>query len=170
MIRKCHQSEFAVILEIINDGARAYQGVIPADRWHDPYMSKDELEKQIKEAVIFWAYENGDNIQGVMGIQRKQDVTLIRHAYVRSQVQRQGVGSMLLSALYQGGDHPFLVGTWADAIWAIRFYQKHGFRLVSLDQVSVLLNRYWSIPKRQVETSVVLANNKWFEDNRKTKF
>jgi N-acetylglutamate synthase-like GNAT family acetyltransferase len=162
MIRKCSQSDFDEILEIINDGAQAYKGVIPADRWHEPYMSRSELEKQLNQEAVFWAYISGDSLSGVMGIQHVKDVTLIRHAYVRSLFQRQGIGSKLLTALCQKSDRPFLIGTWAAATWAIEFYQKHGFKLVPANEIPTLLNEYWSIPRRQVETSVVLGDNKWF--------
>ena len=162
MIRKCLQTEFDEILEIINDGAQAYKGVIPADRWHEPYMSRSELEKQLNQEVVFWAYISGDSLSGVMGIQHVKDVTLIRHAYVRSPFQRQGIGSKLLTALCQKSEQPFLVGTWSAATWAIQFYQKHGFELVPANEIPTLLTEYWSIPKRQVESSVVLGDNKWF--------
>ena len=162
MIRKCLQSDFDEILEIINDGAQAYKGVIPADRWHEPYMSRSELEKQLDEEVVFWAYISGNSLAGVMGIQHVKDVTLIRHAYVRSPFQRRGIGSKLLTVLCQKSEGPFLIGTWADATWAIRFYQKHGFRLVPANEIPTLLTRYWSIPERQVECSVVLGDHKWF--------
>ena len=162
MIRKCLQSDFDEILEIINDGAQAYKGVIPADRWHEPYMSRSELEKQLHQKVVFWACISGDSLGGVMGIQHVKDVTLIRHAYVRRLFQRRGIGSKLLTALCQKSDRPFLIGTWAAATWAIQFYQKHGFELVPADEIATLLTEYWSIPERQVETSVVLGDNKWF--------
>ena len=162
MIRKCRSAEFEKIWDIINDGAQAYRDVIPADRWHDPYMSKDDLAIQIQEGVIFWGYFIDDVVHGVMGIQQVSDVTLIRHAYVKSHSQRKGIGSQLLLSLLHKSDKPYLVGTWAAASWAIRFYQKHGFRLVSDDQIPVLLKKYWSIPERQIETSVVLGNSKRF--------
>ena len=162
MIRKCLTSDFDEILDIINDGARAYKGVIPADRWHEPYMSRSELEKQLDEKVVFWAYMSGDSLRGVMGIQHVKDVTLIRHAYVQRQYQRHGIGSILLTALCHKSKQPFLIGTWAAATWAIRFYQKHGFILVPANEVPALLTKYWSLPRRQIETSVVLGDNKWF--------
>ena len=164
MIRKCLQSDFDEILEIINDGAQAYKGAIPADRWHEPYMSRAELEKQLSEEVVFWGYVSGNALGGVMGIQHIKDVTLIRHAYVRSAFQRRGIGSKLLEALRQKSGQPFLIGTWAAANWAIQFYQKHGFKLAPAHEIPTLLNKYWSIPERQVETSVVLGDNKWFAD------
>jgi N-acetylglutamate synthase-like GNAT family acetyltransferase len=162
MIRKCLQTDFDEILEIINDGAQAYQGVIPADRWREPYMSRSELEKQLSEAVVFYAHADGNSLSGVMGIQHVQDVTLIRHAYVRSQLQRRGIGSKLLTALGQKSEQPILIGTWAAAAWAIQFYQKHGYKPVPDNEIPILLTKYWSIPKRQIESSVVLGDNKWF--------
>ncbi len=162
MIRQCDNTEFEMIYEIINDAAQAYKGVIPADRWKEPYMSKDELRHEIDEGVVFWGYEEDGELAGVMGVQHVQDVTLIRHAYVRTVKQNQGVGGRLLSRLRKQTTRPILVGTWADAIWATRFYEKHGFRLVSPQEKDRLLRKYWSIPERQIETSVVLADQKWF--------
>jgi len=165
-IRPCDSSEFEVIWEIINDAAQAYSGVIPADRWKEPYMPIDELRHEIDHGVVFWGYEQDSKLVGVMGIQHVQDVTLIRHAYVRTARQNQGIGGQLLSRLRKEITHPSLVGTWKDAPWAIRFYQKHGFRLVAPEEKDRLLRKYWSIPARQVETSVVLADQRWFDLNR----
>ena len=163
MVRQCHDHEFEVIYSIINDAAQAYKGVIPADRWKEPYMSKDELRHEMDEGVVFWGYEEDGELVGVMGIQHVQDVTLIRHAYVRPAKQNQGIGGKLLSFLHRQTARPILIGTWADATWAIRFYEKHGFRLVSPEEKGRLLRKYWSVPARQIETSVVLADQKWFE-------
>jgi len=163
MIRQCDNSEVELIYSIINDAAEAYKGVIPGDRWEEPYMSKDELQHEIDQGVVFWGYEQDGQLVGVMGIQHLQDVTLIRHAYVRTAKQNQGIGGKLLSSLRQQATRPLLVGTWADALWAIRFYEDHGFRLVSWEEKERLLRKYWSIPERQVETSVVLADQKWFD-------
>jgi N-acetylglutamate synthase-like GNAT family acetyltransferase len=163
MIRQCQDNEFEMIYSIINDAAQMYQGVIPADRWKEPYMSRDELQREMDEGVAFWGYEEEGQLMGVMGIQHVQDVTLIRHAYVCTSKQNQGIGGELLSALRQQTARPILVGTWADAVWAIRFYEKHGFRLTSSEEKGRLLRKYWSIPKRQIETSVVLADDKWFK-------
>jgi N-acetylglutamate synthase-like GNAT family acetyltransferase len=157
LIRQCNESDFGVIYEIINDAAQAYKGIIPSDRWKEPYMSKDELRHEIGDGVLFWGYEESEEMIGVMGIQHVQDVTLIRHAYVRTSRRNQGTGSKLLSYLLKQTDRPILIGTWADAVWAIRFYEKHGFRLVTQEEKERLLRKYWSIPERQVETSVVLA-------------
>ena len=160
MIRQCVETDFETIHKIINDAAKAYRGVIPEDRWKEPYMSGDELKHEIDQGVVFWGYEEDGELIGVMGIQHVQDVTLIRHAYVRTDRQNQGVGAKLLSELRRQTNYPILIGTWADAVWAISFYEKHGFRIVSQGDKDLLLKKYWSIPERQVETSVVLANRK----------
>jgi len=149
-----------VICAIINEAAGAYRGVIPADRWHEPYMPRDDLRHEIQSGVQFWGCEDGGELVGVMGIQDVQDVTLIRHAYVRTAKQGQGIGGKLLAALRAQTNRPILIGTWAAATWAIRFYQRHGFRMVAPGEKDRLLKRYWSIPERQVETSVVLAEGK----------
>jgi len=161
MIARCVQEDFDQIYDIINDAASAYRGIIPFDRWHEPYMSKEELKKQIQEGVLFWKYSEGDVIVGVMGIQFKKDVTLIRHAYVRTTKRNLGIGSKLLKHLCELSETPVLIGTWADATWAINFYQKHGFRLLPEGEKNMLLRKYWAIPTRQMETSVVLADPKW---------
>lgn len=158
MIRLAKPEELDVIYEIINDAAQAYKGIIPADRWHEPYMTRQELIEQIEDGVQFWCYRNGNTISGVMGVQPKGDVTLIRHAYVRSLSRNTGIGSQLLNHLCQQTDTPLLIGTWADATWAIAFYQKHGFRLLVGEEKDRLLRKYWTIPQRQVETSVVLTS------------
>jgi GNAT superfamily N-acetyltransferase len=163
MIRPCHERDFEEIFAIINDGARAYQGIIPADCWTEPYMPKEKLRHEIADGVVFWAYEHNGSLAGVMGLQPVQDVTLVRHAYVRTGRQRLGVGTRLLHHLRESTADPVLIGTWADAAWAIRFYEKHGFRLVPPQQKNQLLQRYWTIPERQTETSVVLADPKWWE-------
>ena len=160
MIRKCSDADFEMILEIINDAAKAYKGVIPADRWHEPYMSRQELGHEIETGVSFWGFEDKGMLIGVMGIQDKGDVTLIRHAYVRSSHRHRGIGTRLLRSLEPTTDKPILVGTWADAMWAIAFYQKNGYKLVSATDKIQLLKKYWSIPERQIETSAVLANRK----------
>lgn len=156
MIRKCCNNDIGVIYEIINDAAQAYKGVIPEDCWREPYMSIDELRHEIDSGVAFWGYEEGGELIGVMGLQRVQDVALIRHAYVRTGKQRRGIGSKLLSFLCARTTRPLLVGTWADATWAIKFYEKHGFQLVPPEEKDQLLEKYWSIPRRQAEVSVVL--------------
>lgn len=161
MIRQCDASDFEGICSIINDAAQAYKGVIPADRWNEPYMPEDELRHEIADGVMFWGYEDGGELVGVMGIQHVQDVMLIRHAYVRTTRRNQGIGGKLLSWLCSQGTRPVLIGTWADAVWAIRFYEKRGFRVVSPEEKTRLLRKYWSVPDRQIETSVVLADQKW---------
>ncbi len=161
MIVPGKNTDFKEILGIINDAAIAYKGIIPEDRWHDPYMSEQELQNQMDEGVQFWCYVDNDNILGVMGIQDKSDVTLIRHAYVRTTARNKGVGSKLLNHLSELTTKPLLIGTWADATWAINFYKKHGFALVSFEDKEHLLRKYWKIPLRQIETSVVLASPNW---------
>jgi len=166
MIRRCDDRDFDPIWTIINDGAKAYEGIIPADRWTEPYMSYDELRRQIDEGVVFWGYEESGTLTAVMGIQQVQDVTLIRHAYVRTTSQKRGIGAQLLSHLRGLTSAPILIGTWAAAIWAIQFYERHGFRLVGPQEKDRLLTKYWTIPERQIETSVVLADSKWWETQR----
>jgi GNAT superfamily N-acetyltransferase len=165
MIRGCNDADFELIWAIINDGARAYKGIIPEDRWTEPYMSKDKLHHEIADGVVFWGFEERGTLEGVMGIQPVQDVTLIRHAYVRTTHQKKGIGAHLLSHLRNLAESPMLIGTWADALWAIRFYEKNGFQVVSPQQKDRLLRRYWSIPERQIETSVVLADSLWRKHN-----
>ena len=158
MIITSTKKDLPEIYEIINDAASAYKGIIPADRWHEPYMSEAELQGQINDGVKFWCYLENDLIIGVMGIQDKGEVTLIRHAYVRTTARNKGIGGKLLQHLSMLTTKPILIGTWADATWAIEFYKKHGFRLVSFQEKEELLRKYWSIPLRQIETSVVLAS------------
>ena len=162
MIRKCDNNDFEDICSIINDAAEAYNGVIPEDCWKTPYMSREELRHEIEDGVVFWGYEEDGELIAVMGTQRVQSVVLIRHAYVRTVRQNQGIGSSLLSALRIQINRPALIGTWADAYWAIRFYEKYGFQLVSPVEKERLLRKYWSVPDRQIETSVVLADQRWF--------
>ena len=163
MIRRCDDRDFESIWVIINDGAQAYRGTIPEDRWIEPYMSREKLQHEIDDGVVFWGYEDAGNLLGVMGIQQVRDVTLIRHAYVRTSSQKRGIGAHLLSHLRLLAKDPVLIGTWADALWAIRFYERHGFQIVSPKEKDRLLKQYWNIPERQVETSVVLADAKWRE-------
>ena len=161
MIRRCDDRDFELIWAIINDGAQAYKGIIPVDRWTEPYMSREKLQEEIDDGVVFWGYEESGTLAGVMGIQQVQDVTLIRHAYVRSGSQKRGIGAHLLSHLRAMANEPVLIGTWADAAWAIRFYERHGFQVVGSEEKNRLLKKYWSIPERQIETSVVLADSNW---------
>ena len=163
MIRASRDTDLETIYAIVNDAAEAYRGVIPADRWHEPYMPRDELVKEIAAGVRFWVAEDGGRETGVMGIQDKDEVDLVRHAYVRTAIQRQGVGAALLKHVQSLTTKPMLIGTWRDATWAIAFYQRNGFTLLSDGAKEILLRRFWSIPARQVETSVVLADRRWME-------
>ena len=160
MIRKCNESDIDAIFDIINDAALAYKGIIPDDRWHEPYMSDEEIRHAIKDGVVFWGLEQEGGLAGVMGIQDKGDVALIRHAYVLTRLRRQGIGQKLLRHLEGLTEKPILVGTWKAASWAVSFYVKNGYYLVSDKEKDLLLRKYWSIPERQIETSVVLANQK----------
>ncbi len=163
MIRLCAPSDFAAIYAIINDAAQAYKGIIPADRWHEPYMTRDELTHEMAEGVVFWGLERDGTLVGVMGIQDRGEVHLIRHAYVATHARRQGIGARLLHHLESLVSGPILIGTWVAASWAIAFYQKNGYGLVSEAEKDRLLKRYWHIPERQVKTSVVLANKRWLD-------
>jgi len=162
-IRASTAADFPQILAIINDAAEAYRGVIPADRWHEPYMPASELQKQIDEGVAFSVAEDAGHMLGVMGIQDRGDVALVRHAYVSTTLQRGGVGTSLLRHVLSLAHKPILIGTWADAHWAIGFYQRNGFTVVPKQETAQLLRKYWSIPDRQVDTSVVLADARWME-------
>ena len=155
-IRACGEADHAAILAIVNSAAEAYRGVIPADRWHDPYMAAEELEREVRDGVAFWGYEQDGALVGVMGIQDLGEVELIRHAYVAPGSQRSGIGGALLEELLASRTGRVLVGTWAAADWAIRFYERHGFVLAAPDRARALLREHWSIPNRQIETSVVL--------------
>ena len=166
MIRKCVDVDFEAIFEIINDAAAAYKGVIPADCWHEPYMPREELEQEIEAGVSFWGYEEKEGLIAVMGIQDKGDVTLIRHAYVRTGKRNQGAGTRLLRLLESMTEKPLLVGTWAAATWAIAFYKKNGYRLLPEAEKKRLLRKYWAVPERQIETSGVLARAQWTSPTR----
>lgn len=157
-IRRCRADENGRMLEIVNAAAEAYRGVIPADCWHEPYMSLPELEREIASGVVFWGDESDGQLVGIMGIQQVRDVDLIRHAYVLPGRQGGGVGGRLLEHLRRTATRPILVGTWSDAVWAIRFYERHGFALVPPARKDSLLQAYWTITPRQIETSVVLAS------------
>lgn len=160
MIRMCHDGDVLRIEAIINEAAQVYKGAIPTDCWHEPYMPGSELQAEIAAGVQFWGWEDSDSLVGVMGIQKVQDATLIRHAYVLSAQQSRGIGGKLLEALIHQANGQLLVGTWAAAEWAIRFYQRHGFRLASVEEKDRFINRYWRISERQQETSVVLEYTK----------
>jgi GNAT superfamily N-acetyltransferase len=157
-IRPCRDDERTRILAIVNAAAEAYRGVIPSDRWHVPYMPADELDGEIAAGVKFWGYEADGALVGIMGIQPMSDVDLIRHAYVDPGRQRHGIGGALIDHLMRSATRRVLVGTWAAAEWAISFYRRHGFQQVTPEQKTELLKTYWTIPDRQIETSVVLAN------------
>jgi len=163
LIRKSHEADSVAILAIVNAAAQAYRGVIPIDRWREPYMPADELAEEISDGVIFWVAEDHGRLVGMMGIQDKEEVALVRHAYVEPTAQKRGVGTSLLRYVQNLTDKPVLIGTWADASWAIEFYRKNGFTVVSSEQKEHLLRQYWSIPERQVETSVVLVNTRWMD-------
>jgi GNAT superfamily N-acetyltransferase len=164
MIRKCTEADVAALYDIINDAARAYKGIIPADRWQEPYMPMEELKGEIAAGVRFWGCEPDGELLGVMGIQDKGEVDLIRHAYVKTAKRKQGIGTELLRHIEKLARKPLLLGTWTDAAWAIAFYEKNGYRRLSRQETGRLLRKYWSIPERQIETSIVLANAAWKSD------
>lgn len=160
-IRPCRDEDVPRIFSIVNDAAQAYKGVIPLDCWHEPYMALDALKREIREGVAFWGYESGGQLVAVMGIQDRGEVTLIRHAYVQTAQRRKGIGETLLKHLEQMTAKPILIGTWSAAAWALRFYEKNGYRVLSRSEIERLLRKYWSISERQIETSIVLANARW---------
>lgn len=162
-IRKSEDADLPRIFAVVNEAAVAYRGVIPGDRWHEPYMSADELARDIADGVTFWMAEEDGRVLGVMGIQDKGAVALVRHAYVAPGTQRKGVGTRLLHHVRSLTDKPILIGTWADASWAIDFYRRNGFRVLPESDTVRVLRTYWSIPERQIETSVVLADGRWME-------
>lgn len=159
MIRRCTPSDLQPMHAVINDAAQAYKGVIPDDRWHEPYMPMEELEAEIRDRVVFWCLEEDGQLIGVMGIQDKGDVVLIRHAYVRTSRRRGGIGTQLLKHLEGLTTKPILIGTWRAATWAIDFYERNGYLIQSRGGTDRFLRRYWNIPERQIETSVVLAKS-----------
>jgi len=161
LIRKSNTDDFEAILAIVNDAAQAYRGVIPDDRWHEPYMAAEELRSEIADGVIFWVAEEKGGVVGVIGLQDKGEVALVRHAYVGTKLQRKGIGTSLLRHVESLTDKPILIGTWAAASWAIDFYQQHGFTVLPNREKDRLLRTYWSIPGRQIEESVVLADRRW---------
>ena len=163
MIRACTADDFEAIHTIINAAARAYESVIPAGCWHEPYMSRTQLESEIAAGVAFSGFQRDGRLAGVMGLQPVKGVTLIRHAYVATDAQHQGIGSKLLACAGRGKETPVLIGTWAAATWAIAFYERHGFGVVSDAEKTRLLKTYWTVPERQVANSVVLADRAWRE-------
>lgn len=162
-ISLCGPADLPAIGHIINESALAYKGVIPADRWHEPYMPMTELQSEIGKGVRFYGIRVDGRLAGVMGIQDVKDVTLIRHAYVRTALRGHGIGRKLLTFLNQLTVRPVLIGTWKAASWAIRFYEKNGFACVDDDEKNRLLKIYWTVPDRQVEESVVLVDQRWRE-------
>lgn len=167
MIRPCVETDLENMFLIVNDAAIAYKGVIPGDCWHEPYMTMEELAHEIRDGVIFWGWEEDGGLQGIMGIQDRGPVTLIRHAYVRTERRNSGIGTKLLRHLEQLAETPILIGTWLAATWAIRFYEKNGYRALSREETDDLLRRYWCIPERQIVTSIVLADAKWMPEQGK---
>ena len=157
MLRLCEEADTDQIWAVINDGAEAYRGIIPENRWRDPYMTRQELLTELSNGVVFWGHEQDGTLQAVMGMQDVQDVSLIRHAYVRTARRGCGLGGLLVEHIKASAVRPILIGTWADATWAIRFYEKHGFHAVEADEKDRLLRTYWDVPERQIETSVVLS-------------
>jgi GNAT superfamily N-acetyltransferase len=160
---RCVEDDVPGLYAIVNDAAQAYKGKIPDDRWHEPYMPIDELRSEIAHGVVFWGYRKAGELVGVMGIQDVGDVSLIRHAYVKTSLRKGGIGGRLLKHLLTLTDKPILIGTWKAADWAIRFYEKHGFALVTEEEKNLLLKKYWRIHDRQVETSVVLGDGRGIE-------
>lgn len=160
-IRRCLGEDRERIFAIVNAAAEAYRGAIPEDCWHEPYMPREELDREIEAGVDFWGYEEDGELLGVMGIQPVKEVDLIRHAYVLPDTQGKGIGTQLLAHLETTTDRPILIGTWKDAVWAIRFYERHGYELAPEEKREALLRKYWTlISDRQIEVSIVLAQRK----------
>lgn len=166
MIIRCKTDQITHIHQIINEAATAYKGVIPSDRYHEPYMTIENLKQEISNGIDFSGYLQNGELVGVMGLQNVEDVALIRHAYVKSSMQKTGIGRKLLHYLLQDITCPVLIGTWRDAYWAINFYEKNGFKVVTDKEKTLLLKKYWTIPDRQVEESVVLADARWCSKSR----
>ena len=163
-IRVCGTADTDAMLAIVNAAAEAYRGVIPPDRWHEPYMPANELVSEIADGVTFSGYEADGRLVGVMGVQRRRNVDLVRHAYVLPEWQGHGIGARLLRHLCGNAERPILIGTWSAADWAIRFYERHGFARVADEDIAPLLRTYWNVPDRQVATSVVLASPPLVDD------
>jgi N-acetylglutamate synthase-like GNAT family acetyltransferase len=164
MIRECDEKDFESILGIINDAAMKYKGVIPAECWREPYMSEEALKKDIESGVQFYGYEEVNVLIGVMGIQYFPDVTLIRDAYVRGSAQGKGIGGTLLRYLISKTDKPVLIGTWRDTEWSVKFYEKHGFKVLGKSEADALLKKYWVASKTHFDNSVVLADGKYAQN------
>ena len=160
-LRACTPADLEAILAVVNDAAQAYKGIIPEDRWHEPYMPLAELRDEVAAGVRFFGFEESGELIGVMGIQDRGEVDLIRHAYVKTRHRNRGIGARLLAHIESLSAKPILIGTWAAADWAIRFYEKHGYRVLPREDTERLLRRYWSVPERQIATSVVLASAGW---------
>ncbi len=165
MIRQCEATELETIYEVINDATEAYRGVIAPDCWHEPYMSREELAREYAARIVFFGAYEARRLAGVMGLQLVGDVALLRHAYVRTTAQHRGLGAALLANVRGQTDRPMLIGTWRAASWAVRFYEGRGFRLVPQEDKASLLRRYWTVPDRQIEESVVLGDGRWFARN-----
>lgn len=161
-IRRCEPSDFDEICAIVNDAASAYRDIIPSDRWKEPYMPLEELQREVADGVVFWGARETGDLVAVMGLQFVLDVALIRHAYTRTARRGAGFGTTLVTHLQRMADRPMLVGTWKAATWAVSFYERRGFRLVTPEQKDALLRKYWTVPERQIEESVVLADKRWF--------
>jgi GNAT superfamily N-acetyltransferase len=170
MIRQCVPGDLEDVYDVINDAASAYRGVIASDCWHEPYMSRDHLARECAAGVVFSGFHEGAALVGVMGLQLVGDVALLRHAYVRTIAQHRGIGDALLAHVRARTDRPMLIGTWREASWAVRFYERRGFRLVSQADKAPLLRRYWTVPDRQIDESVVLADEQWFSAARESRF
>jgi len=162
-IRRCTPTDLDAMLLVINDAANAYRDVIPSDRWKEPYMPMIELQEEIEAGVVFWGMFDEAGLEAVMGLQHVEDVALVRHAYTRTSSQGRGFGKTLLRHVVGETRKPVLIGTWSAATWAIGFYESHGFSLVDRQEKEILLRRYWSIPTRQIEESVVLVDTTWLE-------
>ena len=166
MIHKYKKAYFGQVLSVINDGARAYKGIIPKTCWHEPYMSGRDLKKELGRGVKFYVFENHNKCKGVMGIQFFDNVTLIRHAYVKKEFQKKGIGTKLLKYLLKKTHKPILIGTWADTPWSIRFYEKHNFKIIPDKIKNKLLGKYWKISNDHRSASIVLANEQWYDQYR----
>ena len=160
MIRQCNNADQEIIHKIINEAATAYRGNIPDDCYHEPYMELTDLQSEVDAGVVFWGREEAGVLTGVMGIQKVQDVMLIRHAYVRTGSQGKGIGGALLNYLLGQVKGRILVGTWAAAYWAIGLYERHGFIMTTPTEKDLLLDKYWTISPRQKDTSVVLLQDR----------
>ena len=166
MIHACKKSDLEAILAVINAAAESYRAFIPANQWKEPYMHEQELVREIAAGIKFSGFEQEGVLKGITGVQKIQAVPLIRHAYVDPSIQRCGIGSALLSHCRTSINGSILIGTWADATWAINFYEKHGFCKTSQSNTVRLLHNNWTVPETQIEASVVMANSEWFEKNK----